>query len=50
VELKSGGNHIMLLEIKRQLKAGEKVPLTLTVEQGGKKKAVAVEAEVREAK
>ena len=48
VELKSGGNHIMLLEIKRQLKPGEKIPLTLMVEQGGKKKAVAVEAEVRE--
>src|SRR3954454_11249949 len=29
VELKSGGNHIMLLEIKRQLNAGETVPLTL---------------------
>ena len=40
----------MLLEIKRQLKPGEKVPLTLMVEQGGKKKAVAVEAEVREVK
>ena len=50
VELKSGGNHIMLLEIKRQLKPGEKIPLTLIVEQGGKKKAVAVEAEVREVK
>ena len=50
VELKSGGNHIMLLEIKRQLKAGEKVPLTLIVEQDGKKKTVAVEAAVREVK
>ncbi len=50
VELKSGGNHIMLLEIKRQLKPGEKIPLTLMVEQGGKKKAVAMEAEVREVK
>jgi copper(I)-binding protein len=50
VELKSGGTHIMLLEIKRQLKPGEKVPITLLVEQGGKKAAVAVEAEVREMK
>jgi len=50
VELKSGGNHVMLLEIKRQLKPGENVPLTLMVEQGGKKKAVQVEAQVREVK
>jgi copper(I)-binding protein len=52
VKLTSGGNHIMLLEIKRQLKPGEKVPITLLVEQGGKKKALAVEVEakVREVK
>ncbi len=42
------GNHIMLVGLKRPLKAGEKVPLTLTFEFGGKKKeTVAVKAEVR---
>jgi periplasmic copper chaperone A len=49
VELKSGGDHIMLLEIKHQLRPGDKVPITLTIEQGGSRKAVAIEAEVREA-
>jgi len=48
VELKSGGNHIMLLEIKRQLKSGDKVPVTLIVQEGKKKQTVKVEAEVRE--
>jgi periplasmic copper chaperone A len=50
VALQPGGNHIMLLDIKRQLKPGEKVPLTLVVETGGKKREVKVEAEVREVK
>jgi copper(I)-binding protein len=48
VELKSGGNHIMLLEIKRQLKPGDHVPVTLIVQEGKKKQMVKVEAEVRE--
>ena len=30
VELKSGGLHIMMMDLKRQLKAGDVVPLTLT--------------------
>ena len=52
VALKPGGNHIMLLDIKEQLKPGEKVPITLIVQQRGKKKQVKVslEAEVREVK
>jgi len=52
VALKPGGNHIMLLDIKQQLKSGEKVPITLIVQQRGKKKQVKVslEAEVREVK
>jgi copper(I)-binding protein len=29
LELKSGGYHLMLMDLKRQLKAGETVPLTL---------------------
>ena len=32
VDLKSGGYHIMLIDIKRQVKEGETVPLTLVVE------------------
>jgi copper(I)-binding protein len=29
IELKSGGYHLMLMDLKRQIKAGETVPLTL---------------------
>lgn len=29
IELKSGGYHLMMMDLKRQLKAGEIVPLTL---------------------
>lgn len=47
VRLVPGGNHIMLLDIKRPLRAGERVPLVLTVERNGKKSAVEVQAEVR---
>ncbi|MCC6473183.1 MAG: copper chaperone PCu(A)C [Burkholderiales bacterium] len=32
VELKPGGYHVMLLDLKRQLKAGETVPITLVFE------------------
>jgi hypothetical protein len=32
VNLASGGYHIMLLDLKRQLKEGEQVPMTLTVQ------------------
>jgi len=42
-----GSYHIMFMGLNKELKAGDKVPLTLTVEQGGKKENVAVEAEVR---
>jgi copper(I)-binding protein len=48
VELKPGGNHIMLLDIKRQLKPGDKVPVTLILEEGKKKRTVKVQAEVRD--
>ncbi|WP_273284577.1 copper chaperone PCu(A)C [Methylibium petroleiphilum] len=30
IELKSGGLHIMMMDLKRQIKAGERVPLTLS--------------------
>lgn len=44
VALKPGGYHIMLINLKQQLKAGEKVKLTLKFEKAG---AVDVEASVQ---
>jgi len=35
VELKPGGYHLMLLGLKQPLKAGDKLPLTLTFEKAG---------------
>jgi len=43
-ELKPGGLHIMLIGLKHELKAGDRVRLTLQFEKAG---AVSVEAEVR---
>ena len=43
-ELKPGGPHLMLVDIKRQLKAGEKVPVVLRFQNAGEVKA---ELEVR---
>lgn len=37
-ELKPGGAHLMLMDLKRPLKKGEKVPLTLKLEKGGELK------------
>lgn len=37
VELKPGGYHVMLMDLKRPLKAGESFPMTLTFEKGGKR-------------
>ncbi len=48
VNLKPGGYHVMLIDIKRELKAGERVPLTLTVQDSrGAKSTLQVDAEVR---
>ena len=47
VRLESGGNHIMLFDIKHPLEPGARVPLTLILEEKGKKKSIQVEAEVR---
>ncbi len=48
VELKPGGYHVMLMELGKPLKAGDKVPITLTFAgDGGKKSKVEVIAEVR---
>ena len=48
VELKPGGYHVMLMDLKQQLKAGDTVPLTLVVEgKDGKKETVEVKAPVK---
>ncbi|WBS04756.1 copper chaperone PCu(A)C [Pseudoduganella sp. SL102] len=48
VQLAPGGYHVMLMGLKRQLKEGETVPLTLVVEQkGGKRDSVEVQVAVR---
>jgi copper(I)-binding protein len=48
VELKPGGYHVMLMDLKQQLKPGESVPVTLVVEgAGGKRESVEVKATVR---
>lgn len=45
VQLKPGGNHIMLIELKRPLKAGDKAELDLRFKKSGVMK---VQAEVKE--
>jgi periplasmic copper chaperone A len=48
VNLASGGYHVMLFDLQRQLKEGEQVPLTLTVvDAAGKRADVAVSAPVK---
>jgi copper(I)-binding protein len=49
VTLRPGGYHIMLMDLKKQLKKGESVPLTLRIEGKDKKlSTIEVKAEVRE--
>jgi len=48
VELKPGGYHVMLMDLTAPLKAGDVVPLTLTIEdRSGKKQKIEVKAKVR---
>jgi copper(I)-binding protein len=48
VDLKPGGYHLMLMDLKRPLKEGERVPMTLTLEdRSGKRFTVDVQAPVR---
>jgi len=47
VRLAPGGNHIMLLDIKRPLQPGARVPVVLIVEQKGKKRWIQLQAEIR---
>jgi hypothetical protein len=47
VELKPGGYHVMLMDLKRQVKEGEVVPVTLVVDTGGRRESIEVAAPVR---
>ncbi len=48
VELKPGGYHVMLLDLKAPLKAGDSVDLSLVVEgKDGRKETIAVKAPVK---
>jgi copper(I)-binding protein len=48
VELKPGGYHVMLMELKKELKAGDTVPVTLVVEGADKQReSIEVKATVR---
>jgi hypothetical protein len=48
VELKPGGYHVMLMDLKQQLKEGETVPVTLVVQgKDGKKETIEVKAPVK---
>ena len=48
VHLASGGYHLMFFELKQQLKEGETVPVTLTVQDAAKKQtSVTVQAQVK---
>jgi copper(I)-binding protein len=47
-ELKPGGYHVMLMELKQPLKEGETVPVTLTFEdKAGRKQSLEIKAQVR---
>lgn len=48
VELKPGGYHVMLIDLKGQLKQGDTVPISLVVQaKDGKRETVEVKAPVR---
>ncbi|MCU0775718.1 MAG: copper chaperone PCu(A)C [Ideonella sp.] len=48
VELKPGGYHVMLIDLKQQLKAGDTVPVTLVIQNSaGQRETVEVKAPVR---
>ncbi|MGE5320016.1 MAG: copper chaperone PCu(A)C [Hyphomicrobiaceae bacterium] len=47
VALEPGGYHIMLMNLKKPIAAGDVIPLTLVVESDGKRQTVEVKAEAR---
>jgi copper(I)-binding protein len=48
VSLEPGGFHIMLMNLKKPIAAGDVIPLTLVVESGGKQQKVEVKAVARD--
>jgi periplasmic copper chaperone A len=49
VDLKPGGYHVMLMDLKQQLRPGDTVPVTLVIEgKDGKRESVEVKAPVKE--
>jgi copper(I)-binding protein len=49
VEMKPGGYHVMLMDLKQQVKEGETVPVTLVLETAGKRELIEVKAAARTA-
>jgi len=47
VELKPGGHHVMIMGITKAIKPGDIVPITLTIEEKGKRSKLEVKATVR---
>lgn len=48
VQLKPGGYHVMLMDLKQPLQPGQTVPITLVIERaGGAKESIRVDAPVR---
>lgn len=47
VALEPGGYHIMLMNLPKPIAAGDAIPLSLTIESGGKRQTVDVKAEAR---
>jgi len=47
VELKPGGYHLMLLELKQQVRVGEQIPISLVLDVGGERQTVRLQAPVR---
>ncbi|WP_324779695.1 copper chaperone PCu(A)C [Thiobacillus sedimenti] len=47
VSLEPGGYHIMLMNLKKPIAAGDVIPLTLVIEADGKRQTVEVKAEAR---
>jgi copper(I)-binding protein len=47
VSLRPGSYHIMLMGLKAPLKAGSSVPVTLTIERGGKTESLEIQAPAR---
>ena len=47
VKLEPGGLHVMLFDIERPLRSGDRLPITLTIETGQRTREISVEAVVR---